>query len=25
LSDGIYMLRVESGSQHFMQKLIIRR
>ncbi len=25
LTDGIYMLRVESGSQHFMQKLIIRR
>ena len=25
LSDGIYMLRVESGSQHFMQKLVIRR
>jgi hypothetical protein len=25
LTDGMYMLRVESGSQHFMQKLIIRR
>ena len=25
LPDGMYMLRAESGSQHFMQKLIIRR
>jgi hypothetical protein len=25
LPDGIYMLRAESGTQHFMQKLIIRR
>jgi hypothetical protein len=25
LPDGIYMLTVESGNQHFMQKLIIRR
>jgi len=25
LPDGVYMLRAESGNQHFMQKLIIRR